>query len=284
MSTEMKRWMKLFEGTGALQEGSDAASSLKADFPNIETRTAGDYVGYILARFPDTQDRTGIKRVRARGYRAETFQSEANDGTWFRVWPTVQESDERPQGAPPEDVKPDSEAPTTPATRQMVVSVGVTYDPDIVDRDRIRYYFEDDIEYDGGGYDFTTGLRDMVFYDTIENVDLAAIKKGVRNIRRWKGVSGASWSVEPEYDEDLDGEMEDPALPRPLPESVEDDGIRIAVDEIVTVYYSFTGTAEEADQLIARVNAGEIDIEEDPRCGFDGDNDDSRSRSNARVV
>ena len=72
--------------------------------------------------------------------------------------------------------------------------------------------------------------------------------------------------------------------PDKLTESDDSTSWRIALEETVTVYYGFSGTTEEAEALIARINAGEIDIEEEPMAYFEYDNDESRQRTNARLL
>lgn len=70
------------------------------------------------------------------------------------------------------------------------LAISITYDPDKFDRDQMAGQFDG---YDGGGYCFVNGLRDVFFNDEdVSKEHVSAVRKQARNLRRRKGVEGVS--------------------------------------------------------------------------------------------
>jgi len=84
------------------------------------------------------------------------------------------------------------------------VSVGIAFKPNDVLRDIDRDMFVGTgLEYSGGGYCFITGEKDITFFGEVDKVDMVEVRRILRNVRRWKGVTGAGVSV---YEDETDDE------------------------------------------------------------------------------
>lgn len=73
------------------------------------------------------------------------------------------------------------------------ITIGITYDPTMVDQEVMRAQFNG---HDGGGYCFLDGMRDEFFIDEVTEEQLIDIRNTCRNLRRRKGVESASVSVD----------------------------------------------------------------------------------------
>lgn len=58
---------------------------------------------------------------------------------------------------------------------------------------------------------------------------------------------------------------------------------RIAVDQMITVYYTFEGTEAEAEELCKKINDDTLDMDIDEAMKFESESDYNEI-SNARVV